>query len=130
MAIHLVAYSASVLTAGGLATFPPVPDPTVRIIGDAIGVPAKHNRIIAVAALCTYGTQTQAQLHAPSLRELWFPDISPLVVGDNFSLTAGIERRFASPLKLVPQEGMEFLSNGGGDGTTAGNIYEIGRAHV
>jgi len=125
MAMHLVGYTASVLTAGGLATFPPIPDSTIGINGDAIQVPAKVNRLAAVGSIVTYGTMTQCQLQAPSLRELYFPDLSPLIVGTGFSLQAGLETRFEDPMPLVTNEGVNYLSNGGGDGTTAGEVYGL-----
>ncbi len=125
MGLHLVAYTASVLTAGGLATFPPVPDSTIGINGDAIQIPGKYNKIAAAAALVTYGTMTQAQLRAPSLRELFFPDLSPLIVGTGFGRPAGVDLRFTDPEPLATNEGMTFLSDGGGDGTTAGEVYGL-----
>ncbi len=125
MAQHLIAFGNSALTAGTLMALTPIPDPTVTQSGTLAYVPAKYSQVIAAAGLVTANAITQAQLQAPSLRELVFPDISPLTIGASFGADHSIDYRYAAPLKLDTNEGLEFLSDGGGDGTTAAYVYGL-----
>ncbi len=125
MAMHLIAYGESVLTAGTLGALDPVADATVTQSGKLTYVPAKYNQVIAAAGIVTANAITQAQLQAPSLRELVFPDVMPLTIGASFGADHSIDYRYSSPLKLDTNEGLEFVSDGGGDGTTAALAYGL-----
>ena len=70
MAIHTIAYGQSVLTAGTLQAITPIPDATVTENGKLVYVPAKYNKVVAAGASSTATALTQAQPHAPSLREM------------------------------------------------------------
>ncbi len=119
MAFHLVAFGMSVLTSGVLQALTPVPDATVTENGTLLYVPAKYNQVVAVVGQVTGNVIGQAQLHAPSLRELFFSDISPLIIGQGNVGGAVVDLRFGTPMQLETNEGLEFFSDGGGDGTTA-----------
>jgi len=125
MSIHTVAYYESVTTAGTLQAITPVSDPTVTINSNAIQVPANYNKVTRVGSVTGSNQGTQVELQSPSLRELYFPD---LFVG-NLSTTFDNPFDFAdldmSPLQLITNEGLEYYSDAGGDGSTAQAVYGI-----
>lgn len=126
MAIHLIGYRTSVLTNGTLAALTPVPDPTVTINGNLIYVPDKYNQIVNAFAL-TKGAQafTHAQLQAPSLRETFYPDIAGLFLGAAATGERQIDDYAQNPIQLKTNEGLEFYSDGGGNGTAAQDAYGL-----
>ncbi len=125
MAIHTIAYGMSVLAAGVLQALDPVPDATVTENGKMVYVPAKYNKVVAVGALSTSGALTQAQLHAPSLREMYFVDIAPLLIASTLGGSQSVENLFVNPLGLETNEGLEFFSDGGGLAAVAADVYGL-----
>lgn len=113
MAMHLVAYAQSVTAApAAIQALDPVPDATVTVAGKLLYVPSKYNQVFRVAILGKAGTLTQAQLQAPSLREMFFPDMTPLRVGTEFTGDNDFYDIAGSPLQLVTSEGLECLTDG------------------
>jgi len=125
MASHLVGYYKSVLSAGTLAALTPVPDPTVTVQGNDLLVPAKYNQVVFGAALTVAHALTQAQLQAPSLRGMYFPDLTPRVLAATFANIQRLGDLSQTPLQLQTNEGLQFFSDGGGDGTTAEACYGL-----
>lgn len=120
---HLVVFQNSILTSGTLQAIPPVADPTVTIGGNDLYVPAKYNKILFVKGTVAAGTVSRQQLRSPSLREIFYPEVTPSVL---ISDTTG-EHNFMnvsdSPIQLETNEGLNYFSDGGGDGTTAQNVW-------
>jgi len=126
MTMHLVAYGKSITTKGTSQAITPVPDNTVTISGNHIYVPDKYNQLVYAGAL-TKGAQafTTAQLQSPSLRDMFYPDISPLHLGTNFTGAQQVTDYSQTPIPLVTNEGLDFYSDGGGDGSTAQYAYGL-----
>lgn len=121
----LIAYAKSVLSSGTLAAITPVPDPTVTITDNDVSVPANYNQVVRAAG-SSAGTLKRSQLQSPSLRSLYFPDLNPLVSGAaSYSDPFGVVELDANPLKLTTNEGLEYWSDGGGNGTTAQYAYGL-----
>ena len=125
MPMHLVAFALSVAAAPAtIQPLPPVPDATVTISGNDMYVPEKYNRMIRAASLTKAGVNTEAQLQAPSLREMFFPDLTPLRVGAEFSGDNDMYDLGDTPLQLVSSEGLQFLTSGN-NGATATDVYGL-----
>lgn len=125
MSVHTVAYTDSVLSSGTLAAITPVPDPTVTINSKNIQVPAAYNKVTRVASIAGTNAGSQVELQSPSLRELYFPEFFPgelLATFDNPEDFADLDD---SPLQLVTNEGLEFFTNAGGNGTVAQQVYGV-----
>lgn len=125
MPMQLVAYQSSVTSSGTLSAIVPVPDPSITVQGNDFLVPDKYNQVVYAAALVTGHAQTQAQLQSPSLRNMWYPDLNPLVVAATFEGIDLLMDLSQYPLQLATNEGLQFWSDGGGDGTTAQNVYGL-----
>lgn len=125
MAQQLLAYYSNVLTAGTLQALTPVPDPTVTITDNDVSVPATYSMAARIAN-SSGGAIKRFQLQSPSLRSLFFPDFSPPNSGTvSFENPGGSVNHDANPLSLVTNEGLEFWSDGGGNGTTAQPVYGL-----
>lgn len=123
---HLVAYGESVTTAGTLQALTPVPDSTVTINGNHIYVPDKYNQLILAAAIVGGSSAfTEARAQSPSLREMFYPAITPLIQGSNFSGADPVTDYRYNPIQLVTNEGLDHYSDGGGNGSTAQNPYGL-----
>ncbi len=125
MPMHMVGFYKSVLTAGTLQPLPPIPDSTVTVSVNDLFVPDKYNQLLAAACLSKGGTSTQAQLRSPSLREMFFPEVNPQVIGANFDNTHPYTDWFSNPVQLITNEGLNFYSDAGGDGSTTEGVYGI-----
>ncbi len=125
MSMHMVAYRLNVLTAGVVQALTPVPDSTVTISGTDIYIPDKYNQIISAGCLVTSGVVTRAQLRSPSLREMWYPEINPQKIGPTWTGANPLSDWRDNPIQLITNEGLNFFSDGGGDGTTASDCYGI-----
>lgn len=125
MPFHLIAYEKSITTAGTLQAITPVPDPTVTINGNHVLVPDKYNQVVGHAGITDANALTQAQLQSPSLREMFFPDVRPLVLATTFSNVLANIMFGDNPLPLKTNEGLDFYTDGGGDGTTAQLSYGL-----
>jgi len=118
MALHLIAYAQTISAApAAQQALDPVPDATVTVNGKLVYVPDKYNQVIFAGSLVSAGVATQSSLRAPSLREMFYPDLTPLVVGSNFPGPHPAYNIAANPLQLVSNEGLEFYSDGINAGT-------------
>lgn len=125
MSQHIIAFRSNVLTAGTLQAIGPVPDATVTIGSANVYVPAKYNKVLYAAGWNDNANQTRQQLRAPSLRELFYPEITPYDDRNSF-LGGNFFSDFAeNPIQLETNEGLNFFSDGGGDGTTAQGVQGI-----
>jgi len=122
MTVHMIGFSESVLSAGTLQAIAPMPDPTITVNDDEAYVPDKYNQLVLAAAIVRTNAITRAQFRAPSLREMVYPEVSPQVIGANFDDPGECADFRQSPIQLVTNEGLEFWSDGGGDGTTAATV--------
>ena len=125
MSQHIVAFLSSVLTAGTLQGITPVPDATVTIGANNLYVPAKYNKVLFAAGFTGSVAATRQQLRSPSLREMFFPEITPANVSGSFSGGRFYTDFVDSPVQLETNEGLNYFSDGGGDGTTAQNVYAV-----
>lgn len=126
MPLHLVAFAQSVLSSGTFQAINPVPDPTVNIQNPNLLVPDKYNQLASAAALVKGNSVgTKAQFQSPSLRELFFPTIDPIILGSTFDGITDFWDQRDQPLPLVTNEGLNFFNDGGGNGTTAQDVYGI-----
>lgn len=123
---HLIAFAASVLSSGTFQAITPVPDPTVFINGTLLNVPDKLNQVLAAFALTKANSAgTKAQLQSPSLRAMFFPTIAPLNLATTFEGMVNFFDLGDNPIQLVTNEGLQFFNDGGGNGTTAQDVYGI-----
>ncbi len=125
MAQHVVIFYASVLTSGILAAIPPVADPTVTIGSNNLYVPDKYNRVLYAGGLTGAVAATRQQLRAPSLREFIFPEITPATIAGAASGGNFYKNYSQNFLQLDTNEGLNYYSDGGGDGTTAQGVYGV-----
>jgi hypothetical protein len=113
MAFHLVGYETSASQAA-LTAITPIPDPTVRVTGNDILVPAQLNYVVSASALINSAAATlRAQVQSPSLRAMLNFDINPIVNGLVYGNLARVCRMWDTPLQLVTNEPMDvFVQNG------------------
>ena len=119
MSQHIVVFRSVVLTAGTLQAITPVADSTVTIGSNNLYVPAKYNKVLYAAGFNDNSGQTRQQLRAPSLREMFYPEIVPMLDRNNFTGGRFFTDFSENPVQLETNEGLNFFSDGGGDGTTA-----------
>ncbi len=125
MSQHVVVFSSSVLTAGTNQAITPVPDATVTIGANNLYVPAKYNKVLFAAGYSASVAATRQQLRAPSLREMIFPEITPATLIGAYTGNQFYSDYAQDPLQLQTNEGLNYYSNGGGDGTTAQLVYGV-----
>lgn len=109
---HTIAFSQNntSVNVGTLTT--PVVDPTVTINGNNLLVPDKINNLFAAAGFTTAGTAaTKGQLQSPSLREMFFPSLTPLPVAATLDTFAHVYELFDNPIPLVTNEGLNYQQN-------------------
>lgn len=109
---HTVAFSANMTSTnlGGLIT--PVVDPTVTISGNNLLIPDKFNNLFGAAAFATAAsTATNNQLQAPSLREVYFPNLTPSVLGATFAGVPDVYEIFDNPIPLQTNEGLNYYTD-------------------
>lgn len=109
---HAVAFSANMTSTnlGGFVT--PVVDPTVTISGNNLLIPDKLNQLFGVAAFATAAAvSTKAQIQTPSLRETFYPSVSPIVKAATFAGYPAIFDLWDNPIPLETNEGMNFYSD-------------------
>jgi hypothetical protein len=75
---QVVAFYATALATGALVQVAAVPDQSITLATPFLYVPPKWNKLLYGAAFGSLGDTTRAQLQSPSLREMFFPDISPI----------------------------------------------------
>ncbi len=122
---HVVVFSSSILTAGTNQAITPVPDSTVTIGTNNLYVPAKYNKVLYAAGFGGGTAPTRQQLRAPSLREMFFPEITPANLSGSFTGGRFYTDLAYNPLQLQTNEGLNYYSDGGGDGTTAQLVYGV-----
>ena len=126
MPLHLVAFAQAILTSGVFQSINPVPDPTVNIQNPNLLVPDKYNKLVVAGALVKANSAgTKAQFQSPSLREVFFPTIDPVVLGTTFDGLTDFWDQRDEPLPLATNEGLNFFSDAGGNGTTAQDVYGV-----
>lgn len=125
MAEHVVAYYKSVLSSGTLQPLVPVPDPTITINVDDIQVPLQYSNICRVGHIPGTNAGTHIELQSPSLRSMWFPEAQAGPLSATFEEPSSYQNYDSGPLQLVSNEGLEFWSDAGGNGTVAQNVYGI-----
>lgn len=112
MTFHTVAFSEAMTSTnlGSLVT--PIIDPTVTISGDNLLVPDKYNQVFAAAAFATASsTISNVQIQTPSLRETYFPNINPPVLGSTFASARHTFEVFDNPIPLKTNEGLNVYSD-------------------
>lgn len=126
--LHLVGYYSSILSAGTLQALTPVVDPTVTEQGSDILVPDKLSLVGmfgGVDVTSGYGSATQVELQSPSLREIFFPQSPNLQPLANLDTIRAWSRQLQAPIPLKVNEGLQFFTDAGGNGTTADGIYGL-----
>lgn len=109
---HTVAFSAALVTTNIGTLVTPVVDNTVFISGNNINVPAGINNYFGAVAFATASSAaSNVQLQSPSLREVFFPSLTPVVIGNTVDLVPTITEAFDNPLPLVVNEGLNLQSN-------------------
>ena len=112
MTFHMVAFSEAMVTGNTFASVTPVPDPTVTINGDNLLVMDRYNQLFAAAGFGTTGSVvTNIQVQTPSLREMFFPNITPSVVGVTFNGLPATTEFFDNPIPLETNEGLQVWSD-------------------
>ncbi len=125
MSQHLVVFSSNVLSSGVLQSITPVADPTITIGSNNLYVPTKYNLVLFCAGFTGAAAATRQQLRSPSLRELFYPEITPANITGTFSGGEFYSDFTPNPITLQTNEGLNFFTDGGGDGTTAQRIYGV-----
>jgi len=119
---HMIAYYGTVGTASTLLQITPVQDPTVTINGYLSYVPTGFNKVALAAACDSAGDILEIQLQAPSLRTLWYPDVSPVcptLTFDNPDLYMDL---MDNPLELKTAEGLSMWAS---SSSTSVGIYGV-----
>lgn len=117
---HLCGFTASQDSAA-MINVAAIPDPSMRIEGNNIIVPAQMN---AIAACWANGVNLdRAQLQSPSLRRILNYEISPITIAaQNPSPLPFIDKR-ATPIILDPNEPLSCQAAESGAGATRQNIF-------
>ena len=109
MRFHTVAFSETITTASLTGLVTPVIDNTVTINGDNLLVPAATNQLFAAAPFATAGAgPVSAQLQSPSLRQMWFPNATPVQVGATLDANEHVFEVFDNPVNLETNEGLNL----------------------
>lgn len=109
---HTVAFSMALTTTNVGTLVTPVVDPTVTITGNNLLIPDKLNMFFGAIPFTTTGTApTTAQIQTPSLRETFFPTLSPAIAQATPDVNAFIPDQFDSPIQLKTAEGMNYQSD-------------------
>lgn len=109
---HTMAFSQALTTTNVGTLVTPVVDSTVTINGNNLLVPDKVNQLFAAVPFSTAGTaMTKAQIQTPSLREVFFPSLSPIVNQATPDTNSLIPSFMDNPIPLNTTEGMNFQSD-------------------
>lgn len=110
---HTVAFSATISTTNVSGLVTPVVDNTVFISGNNLNIPNTVSQLFGAAPFLVAGTTpTSAQLQSPSLRETWFPNVTPVQVSATLDTVTTVTEWFDNPVPLVVNEGLNFSSDG------------------
>lgn len=118
---HTVAYSQSITSSGTFQAINAVADPTVIVQASTqILVPKGFNQFWAAAPFAVANSAgTKAQLQSPSLRQVFFPTLTPRQVGATLDAFPHVHEQFDDPIAFAEAEGLQYFNDGGGDGVTA-----------
>lgn len=121
---HLVAYYQSVDQGAALAAINGVADPILFVNGTTVRVPSDLPFLAGASLITPATTITAAQIQTPTLRDTFYPNISPLdnVLAGSSLLPPQLYRPNA-PLPLTGLEQMQFYSNTDNAGAVA--IYGL-----
>lgn len=117
--LHLAGFYESVDQGAALLAIAAMNDQVLNISGDDIRVPAGMNFIVGAGVLTAATTLSAAQLQAPSLRDLVYPDLAPLVKADDFADPIALPWFPQTPIELVPSENLQFWTNTDNTGAVA-----------
>lgn len=117
---HLCGFTASQDSAA-MINVAAIPDPSMRIEGNNVIVPAQVNAL--VMAWANGVNLDRAQLQSPSLRRILNYEISPIAISAaNVSPTPLIDKRM-TPIILDPDEPLSCVAAESGAGATRQNIF-------
>lgn len=122
----LAAFDASVDGSGGLVQVNAEPDPSIAVVSNNLQVDGRLPYVVGAYALGGTGL-LRVQLQAPSLRQLWYPDIQP----PDAAATVSTPSRFAdfrfTPFQLLANEQLSaYVTNGGAAQTIVGIWFADG----
>jgi hypothetical protein len=120
---HLTAFYESVDQGGALAAIAAVPDQSLNISGDDVTVPGELPFLAGAACLTAAATLTAAQIQAPSLQALAYPDIDTLVGAVVFGSIPEYSYNPSTARRLVGGEDLQFHTNTDNVGATG--IYGL-----
>lgn len=109
---HTVAFSQGLSTTNVGTLCTPIVDPTITINGNNLLIPDKINQVFCAIPFSTAGTAaTKAQIQTPSLREMFFPSLTPFEVSATLDTVPTVSEFMDNPLPLVTNEGMNYQSD-------------------
>lgn len=109
---HLVAYYEAVDGANTLQPIAAVPDAILYVVGDQVRVPNELAFAAGGVMLTNATTVTQAQLRTPTLREVFYPSLSPIIVTLGLTaITYDLAVQPDNPMALTGLEQMEVWQN-------------------
>ncbi len=109
---HTVAFSQALTTTNVGTLVTPVVDSTVTINGNNLLIPDKINQLFAAFGFSTVGTAaTKVQVQTPSLREVFWPSLSPIINAATPDANALIPSFMDNPIPLQTQEGLNIQSD-------------------
>lgn len=108
--MHCVAFSESQDLGGVLGNIAGVADPSVRVQGDDIVVPAQVNQIFGALA-CAGASATQVRLISPSLRQVNPYEINPCILALVPPAELPLQLHEASPMPLAYNEALNAQLN-------------------
>jgi hypothetical protein len=110
MSMHMIAYQQTGgFATGALVSVPSIVDPATASSGGGYLVPPKYNKVLYAACADVGGNVTRAQLQSPSLREVFFPDITPINLAGPFDLAKIYDDKSDSPMQLQTAEVLNFF---------------------
>lgn len=109
---HTVAFSQAMVTTNVGTLVTPIVDSTVFISGNNLNIPAGVNNLFgAVPFVTTGGAATNVQAQSPSLRETYFPNLTPIEVGATLDQFPTVFELWDNPVPLVVNEGLNIQSD-------------------
>lgn len=109
---HTIAFSQALTTTNVGTLVTPVVDSTVTINGNNLLIPEKINQLFAGFGFSTAGTAaTKVQVQTPSLREVFWPSLSPIVNATTPDANSLIPSFMDNPIPLQTQEGLNIQTD-------------------
>jgi len=111
--MHLAAFYSSVDPAGVLTALAGVNDQVLNVSGNNVRIPPGMNFVAGAACTAVAGTAfLGGQIQAPSLRDMWYPDIGMIDVGIGWDQVISPVMWYGdNAFELVPAEDMNFFIN-------------------